>query len=1009
MGESLKSDKTIRDYLLGRVSDETRLEGIEELLFTDEDFCSQVALEEDGIINEYVFGKLTDEDAEDFRKTLKSNPDRRFKLMLTEGLRERAFAHQPKPAEVGPSFFTSLASWFHQPKYVGAFAVLLILVVAFAVYFNTRSSPDQLAELRSIYQQGRPTQTRISEFGYAPLTELRGAPEASEQRRLRLIQNNLLNATEANPNAQTHHALGVYYLTQKHYQDAIKEFENALKFANNKAQIHNDLGVAHFELSKTGPREKKFEELARSLEEFTKATELDGNLLEALFNKSLALQDLGMSREAKESWTLYLQKDTSSPWAEEARKNLARLESEQVLFRTDKQVLSDFLTAYRDRNYPLAEKIHNETKGLLLGPTIPLQLTRQYLLARQSGHEADAGEAIEALTFLGTSEQKQNGESFFFELASFYAGVGPEKFAPLLEAKEVFVAGELLIGKAEYLKAISQLERSRDLFARLGNQCEAAVAESWAVQLLSGVGKVAEGRKRAAALMSNAESRQFKVLLPPSYYWLAMSDYRQIGLSQSKENLKTALRLAESTHNVFEIQHAQDALALHYSELGELEPALAYAGKMLTVSGVHYQNDRQWLRNLGTMAEIALKLKFYATSLSLSREALGHKQERYPATSGVHDSLRHMSEAAAGKGDLTDALKHANDSLQILLNLSDKEGNTGPTAAIYLLRADLKSRANCREALPDYDKALELYGRLSEFTVNSYQIHKGKLFCFQKLNEQDNFSRELEAVLKLSEKYRTTIREDDSRQAFFANEQSVFDAAVENAIQAHDSRRAFDFIEESRARSLLDFVESEKAIAEVEKTFGPVARPLSLAEVQARLPEQVELLQYAVLPDTLAIWIVSKTRFDLVEKRITVGELEKKVEAHRAAIIAKAPSEEIKESGRELYELLIPSGLTPNKHLCLVPDKSLHQLAFATLVSHDGKYLLEHHPLMYAPSASVLVMATENARGKTSDTSESLLSVGNPEFDHDDNPNLTDLQSAEAEAKSIASGYSKPL
>jgi tetratricopeptide (TPR) repeat protein len=101
---------------------------------------------------------------------------------------------------------------------------------------------------------------------------------------------------------------------------------------------------------------------------------------------------------------------------------------------------------------------------------------------------------------------------------------------------------------------------------------------------------------------------------------------------------------------------------------------------------------------------------------------------------------------AAARGDLTDALKHANDSLEILLNLSDNEGNAGPTAAIYLLRANLKSRVNCREALPDYDKALELYGRLSEFSVNSYQIHKGKLFCFQQLNEHDDFSRELETV-----------------------------------------------------------------------------------------------------------------------------------------------------------------------------------------------------------------------------------------------------------------------
>ena len=46
MGEALNNKKTIREYLLGRVADEATLEGFEERLFTDEEFCSQVELAE---------------------------------------------------------------------------------------------------------------------------------------------------------------------------------------------------------------------------------------------------------------------------------------------------------------------------------------------------------------------------------------------------------------------------------------------------------------------------------------------------------------------------------------------------------------------------------------------------------------------------------------------------------------------------------------------------------------------------------------------------------------------------------------------------------------------------------------------------------------------------------------------------------------------------------------------------------------------------------------------------
>jgi len=412
MGEGLNSEKTIREYLLGRISDEPTLEALEDLLFTDEEFCSQVALTEDGLLNDYVLGRLDDADAASLEATLGNDPERRFKLDLTRKVREKALAKSVKVVKEKTSFFASLPSFFRQPMYAGAFAVLLIAALASAIYLSRRGKPDELAELRSIYQQSRPTETRISEFGYAPLTQVRGVPESADKNRLRRIENNLIEATEKTPNGQTRHALGVLYLTQQKYPDAIKEFEAALKFADD-AKVHNDLGSAYFERAKTKPENKRLEDLAQSLEEFTKATKLDDNLLESLFNKSLALQELRMPRQAKESWTLYLQKDPSSPWADEARKNLQRLESAQTLDKSAQDVLADFLNSFRNQDLPHAQKIHDETKGLMKLPALGLQLSHRYLIARQRGNEADAKESLAAMTFIGSLEQTQHAEFFF--------------------------------------------------------------------------------------------------------------------------------------------------------------------------------------------------------------------------------------------------------------------------------------------------------------------------------------------------------------------------------------------------------------------------------------------------------------------------------------------------------------------------------------------------------------------------------------------------------------------
>jgi CHAT domain-containing protein len=587
--------------------------------------------------------------------------------------------------------------------------------------------------------------------------------------------------------------------------------------------------------------------------------------------------------------------------------------------------------------------------------------------------------------------------------------VSADKIERLLQAKDSFASGERLVG-SDYAKAIAEFEKSRDLFARLGDDCEAAIAENWAAQFIPDLAKVAESRRRLTALIENAGSRKYKVLLAPAYYWLAVSDYRGSSLSETNKNLKLALHLAEAGDNAFEIQHAQETLALYYSELGELEPALAYASQMLPAQDLYYQSPSQSWRNKGTLADLTLKLKFFSTSLSLSREALSIAREISPNGSRVNENLLNMVNASVAKKDFEAALKYANESMQIALSRPESAENTRTNAEIYLLLADVKSQTNdCREALTDYDKALELYRRLPELTARLYQIHKGRLFCFQQLDRQEEFSSELKRILELSEKYRATIREDNSRQAFFANEQVVFDAAITNAIKEHDSRAAFAFVENSRARSLLDFVESDKAIAEAEKEFVAVARPLSLAEIQTSLPDEVQLVQYAVLPDRLAIWIVSKTRFDLIEKPITAAELEKKIDAYQSSIVGKESGAGFKQAGKELYELLIPAGLDGAKQLCLIPDKSLHQLAFASLVSPAGKYLLEDYALFCAPSASVLVLATENARRKERAGDESLLSIGNPDFDREENRNLADLQSAEAEAKTIAVDYKQPL
>lgn len=574
----------------------------------------------------------------------------------------------------------------------------------------------------------------------------------------------------------------------------------------------------------------------------------------------------------------------------------------------------------------------------------------------------------------------------------------------------MFADTHLQSSGGNYAATVLRFEQSRDLFTQLGDTAEAAIAEIWADQFLPDVGRIAESQQRLLALITTAESKHFQVLLASSYYWIAIGDGRRNEISQANKHLRLALQLAEASADAFELQHVQDELATRYSGLDELEPALFYAGKMLNDRELYYQNKSQYWREKGTLARLSLQVGFVATALSLSQEGLAIAQETWPDQSQVNDALNLLISVATATEEAPTALKYANESMQLALKHGNSAENTRMTANINLLLGKLKSKnADCGGALIDFEKALDSYRLLPEVTEVLYEVQKGRLFCFAQLHQQEDFSSSLATVLALAEKYRSTIREDDSRQAFFASEQVVYDAAAANALDRRQSREAFGFVEASKARSLLDFVRSGKTIAEVERSFGAVAQPLTLAELQARLPEEVQLIQYAVLPDRLAIWLLSRSRLDLIEKPISAAELERRVDSYQALLIGQGSPTEIIKSGRELYDLLIPPGLDGTKQLCLVADTSLHQLAFASLVAPSGRYLVQDFALNYAPSASVLVLATENARRKEQITNETLLSIGNPDFDREENPHLADLQAAEAEARGIAGGYQSSL
>ena len=74
-------------------------------------------------------------------------------------------------------------------------------------------------------------------------------------------------------------------------------------------------------------------------------------------------------------------------------------------------------------------------------------------------------------------------------------------------------------------------------------------------------------------------------------------------------------------------------------------------------------------------------------------------------------------------------------------------------------------------------------------------------------------------------------------------------------------------------------------------------------------------------------------------------------------------------------------------------------------LSPNNKPLLQDYSLVYAPSANVFLLCTENAKKKQSISDENLLAIGNPAFDREKNIDLPDLTDAEDEARQLGQIY----
>ena len=914
-----------------------------------------------------------------------------------------------------------------------AAVVALILIAAAGTWrvFFYRSDVDKgLLALNNAYRQQRPLEARLVGQGYAPFSSVRGREsDHVDTHELDQAERYLRDAILDNPNSRSYHALGKFYLLQERFDQAIQQLENALKTDPNNASVYADLGAAFLEDGKrsldqgrTDPAPdfgKGVEELSRSVVNFNKASELDNTLPEPLFNRALAQQHLTLYRDAETAWQEYLKRDSTSSWAEEARKSLKLLDERKAKTSgTQEQLFNDFLTAYKNQNDDAAWTALSLSRART-GNAIVQRLIDDLLNSMFSGSEAEANEKQQMLSYAGKIEDERIQDRFTQDLAQVYKSATPTRRETLRQSRALMKSAVTLYNRTEYKQAIELFSKARELFEKASDDGEKLFADAWIGYChlrLQEPDISIETFERLAAVFEakNYRSLQAQSLLATADGLSARNEYSKV-IERAKQSLAVSEQIQDRANAV---RCLQSQASVHLI-LGNYRESLAAIFRALSVAD-ELPPDAKLTWPVYHEASIG----FYF--LGIANVALQFEEEalRLAQTAGLplqisrsYDRLALIYERL---GNYDEAIKKSDEALAAGLQISDERMKTNIMAHSALVSGQLdREIGRQQQAIDSYNKAIDLYNKLN-LDVYQYRARKGKLLALLALNDDAAAEAQLSDVLYWFEQNREKIAEESYRDKFFDTDQNTYDIAVDfQYVRKKDIAKAFDYAEAYRARSLWDLMNIGVHIVQnshdLEIKLSPSSAPLTHSQIQPQLPVKTQLLEYAVLDDKVVMWVMTRNGLQSEYISIGHGELDKKIGEYLQALTRPSNNrDDLIAKAKALYDVLIgpiEKYLDKQRLLCIVPDKTLNFLPFAALVSPaSGRHLIEDYTLQVSPSATIFIKTSQQAEQLGANKSEQALIVGNPSFDREQFRDLGDLPDARREAEKISELYAtRPL
>jgi CHAT domain-containing protein/tetratricopeptide (TPR) repeat protein len=570
-----------------------------------------------------------------------------------------------------------------------------------------------------------------------------------------------------------------------------------------------------------------------------------------------------------------------------------------------------------------------------------------------------------------------------------------------------------------------------------GNLTDAKTSFTQARELASQAGDL-DGERLATMMLSHTirDHQQATQLL-----WSALEGFAESGnqYDAARAHLKLAYRA--STEGDFEAArcHCESALPV-FQRIGDKDDAAIALNTLgmvdqqdgdLEQSLEHYrrarsdfasvQDDLGELDSISAMADILLSQHRYGELEPLYVRKL-HLAQSTSNSAFQAWALLDLAGVYARQHRYTKAEETYQRGLAQYRSLGKLDGESDALERMAALQAEL---GKYQAALHLLAEAQSLRERLGEIEgVAKVQYLRARLYL--KLNDLEQARSEIEKTIAIIESQRLRIAKFDSRGQYFASVHEYYSLYIQVLMALDKSQPdqkyaqlAFEAVERSKVRSLLDLLSSsqqvipcDRLLAEDLKSTGadqapsdtqslPATHPVTLSGIQAEIGDaNTVLLEYALGEDRSFAWVLdgdSLTAFDIG----SVADISSGVRMFRKALLPieakadEAPTDYLRRraaakstlarQSRELANLLVgPLHLPSQKRLVIVPDGPLQYLPFAALsVAENGRAgvpLVELHELVMLPSASALVALRRAAEGRPRPADE-LTIFADPVFE----------------------------